>query len=351
MLFYISLWLAATAIVDGKIWDMASGYQSEYDTAKANSEPHIFMDEFIKTIDATLLTEWLRSDGVCDVSEYSSPAEYTKYFENILRNDEISYKESDVANVYDIYSGNEVVASVRIGSNNVFDKFNFSGWKFLNAKVIPYMYDTFNKTIVVDKNYSVTINGKELSKDYIVKEKSTAMGEYMTGITGVLYGTYVYKIEGFLVEPEIIVVDKNGNKVENTSEAIDMAEFLSFDKNSMDSGKIQRVKDTFLMYFEHMNKMKTFEEMEAYLVKDTDAYELIKSAQKSLEWVTPVKKIEIVEQKIEDYVLYNENYFSCNLYMNVEKNYGYTTKNEYFDACVLFKKVDGQWYIDLFMLN
>ena len=351
MILYASIWCAATAYAMSWVWDKAQIYQMNYDAALANSQPEVFMDEFIKTVDVQVLTKWLADDGNCSISSYSGEDEYRKYFEQLIGNKQIVYEKSNLINTYDLLVDGRTIATVKIGSNNEYDEYNFTGWKLLDTEVLSYMYGTFNKTIVVDKNYTVYINGKELTDDYRIKEKVTDIGQHVSAITGELYGTDIFKVDGFLVEPEIYAVDKNGNRVQNTSMEIDMAEFIDRDVAQMESDKLTRVSNTFHMYFQHMNKLKKYDEMKTYLISGTDAFDLISSAQKSIEWVTPVKKIEFVEEKITDYVLYNESYFSCNVYINVQKDYGYTTKNEYFDATVLFKKVNNQWYWDTFMLN
>lgn len=351
MVLYVCLWISATAYASGWVWDQAMNYQERYDTAKKNSQPELFMDEFVKSVDAKKLTEWMEEDGSCNISSYSAEGEYENYFEKIIGNKDISYEKTDVKNMYKLKAGSRTIAEVKIGSNNEFDEFNFSGWKFIDAEVLSFMYETFSKTIVADKNYKVYVNGKELTKEYKIREKVTAMGQHVSSITGELYGTDIYKIEGFLVEPEIYAVDKNGNKVQNTSVEIDMAEFVKDEVSQIDFDKKGRVTDTLYMYFEHMNKLKKYEDMKTYLLAGTDVFDLIASAQQSIKWVTPVKKITFVEEDISDYVLYNDTYFSCNVYLNVQKDYGYTIKNEYFDAVVLFKKVNNQWYWDTFMLN
>ncbi len=351
MFLYVCIWAAAILLIDEWIWDKAQAYQTRYDTAKAGSQPKVFMDEFIKEVDAKKLVEWLNQDGDYAVSEYTVVDEYEKYFSDIIGEEIIIYEETEIKNTYDVRVGEKTLAQVKIVSNNTYDEFGFSGWEFSDAEVLSYMGQTFSKTIVADKNYDVYVNDMKLTEEYIVKEKTTVMGEYMSGITGGIYGTNVYKIEGFLVEPDIYAIDKNGVKQENTSVEIDMAEYIDRSENVMDDATRSRVSETFYVYFEHMNKLKKYEDMKKYLVSGTDAYDLIASAEKSLEWVTPVKSITIVEEVIDEYVVYSDTYFSCSVYMNVQKDYGYITKNEYFDATVLFKKVGDQWYWDTFILN
>ncbi len=350
MILYVSIWMVAIAFASDWVWDKAMAYQSGYDAAKAASQPELFMEKLTAEIDADKLLEWLGESKTFSASNYTNSDEYLKYFESIIGEKKIEYVATDSTNVYDITADNRIIATVRIGSNNIFDDYNFSGWKLLTADVVPYMYDALGKTIITDKNDVVYINGKLLTEEYIVKEKTPAMGDYMTGITGDEYGSYVYKVDGFLVEPDILVVDKNGQTVENTSVESDLAEFVS-DEPVMEEATRQRVSETFYAYFQHMNKLKTFDEIKAYLQQGTDTYNLIEDTQMSIEWVTPAKSIAVVEEVIDEYYEYGDSYFSCNVYINMLKEYGYTSKNEYFNATVLFKKVDGQWYWDTFILN
>lgn len=350
MILYISIWLVAIVFAADWVWDKAKAYQDGYDRAKAASQPELFMDSVVEDVDAEKLFEWLGANETFTVSAYTNTDEYLKYFESMLGDKKIEYEATDTNNVYDIKAGSRTIATVRIVSNNVFDEYNFSGWKLYSADVVPYMYDALRKTIIADKNYEVYINGKLLTGDYVIKEKSPSLGDYMAQITDEEYGSYVYKVDGFLVEPEILVLDKNGNKIENTSEEGDLAEYVS-ETPVMEESVKTRISETFLAYFEHMNKLKTFDEMKVYLKEGTDTYTLIEDTQQSIEWVTPVKSITVVDEVIEEYYEFGDTYFSCNVYINVLKDYGYTSKNEYFNATVLFKKVDGQWYWDTFILN
>lgn len=351
MILYVCIWLVGIVYAADWVWEMAKEYQQDYEDAKAGSQPEVFMKNLIKEIDVKLLAQWLAEDGEFAISEYSNEDDFERYFGQLIGGKELTYCESDTKNIYEIKVNDLTIAKVKIGSDNVLNEYNFTGWKLVDADVMSYMYDTFSKTIVADKNYTVYVNGSQISEECLIKENVTVMGKYMTGLTGELYGTNIYKIEGFLVEPYIYAVDKNGNKVENTSDELDMAEYVNKDVLGIEATRRKRVEDTFFAYFEHMNKLKKYDEMKAFLVEGTDVYELIASAQKSLEWVVPVKKITIEEQVIDEYAEYGDSYFSCNVYMNVLKDYGYITKNEYFDAVVLFKKVNKEWYIDSFILN
>ena len=330
MILYVCIWLVGIVYAVDWVWELAMDYQEEYDDAKANSQPEVFMNAFVKEINVEMLTRWLAEDGEYVISEYSNEDDYERYFGQLIGGKELVYSETDTKNIYEIKVNGLTIAKVKIGSDNVFNEYNFTGWKLVDADVMSYMYDTFSKTIVADKNYTVYVNGQKISEDCLIKENVTVMGKYMTQITGEMYGTNIYKIEGFLVEPYIYAVDKSGNKVENTSNELDMAEYINRDVLGIEATRRKRVEDTFFSYFQHMNKLKKYDEMKAFLVEGTDAYDLIAAAQKSLEWVVPVKKITIEEQVIDEYAEYGDSYFSCNVYMNVLKDYGYTTKNEYF---------------------
>ncbi len=351
MILYICIWLVGIVYAVDWVWELAQDYQEEYDDAKANSQPEVFMNALVKEINVEKLTKWLAEDGEYAISEYSGEDDFERYFGQLIGGKELTYCETDTKNIYEIKAKDFTIAKVKIAPDNVLNEYNFTGWKLVDADVMSYMYDTFNKTIVADKNYTVYVNGSQISDECLIKENVTVMAKYMTQLTGQLYGTNIYKIKGFFVEPYIYAVDKNGNKIENTSDELDMAEFINRDVLGIEATKRKRVEDTFFAYFEHMNKLKKYDEMKAFLVPETAVYDLIASAQKSLEWVVPVKKITIEEQVIDDYAEYGDSYFSCNVYMNVLKDYGYTTKNEYFDAVVLFKKVNKEWYIDSFILN
>lgn len=351
MILYVSIWFVAIVYVADWIWENAAIYQEEYDEAKANSKPEVFMNKLVREIDVMTLNKWLKEDGEYAISSYSNTDDYERYFGQLIGGKELFYEKTDTKNIYEIKTDDFTIAKVKIASDNTYNEYNFTGWRLVDADVMSYMFDTFNKTIVADKNYTVYVNGTEVTEEYLIKENVTVMGKYMTGITGELYGTDIYKIKGFLVEPYIYAVDKNGNRIENTSDELDMAEYINKDVLGIEATRRKRVEDTFFAYFEHMNKLRKYEEMKPYLVLGTGFYDLIESAQKSLEWVVPVKKITIEEQVIDEYEEYGDSYFSCNVYLNVLKDYGYTTKNEFFDAIVLFKKVNKEWYIDSFILN
>ncbi len=351
MILYISIWLVAIVIVADMAWDKAYIYQSNYDNAKKESIPERFMDDLVGDVDARTLSKWLSQDGEYKLSLYSNLDEYEMYFEQLISGHDMTYRLTDEKNIYELLAGDNVIARVKIASDNIYNEYNFTGWRLVDADVLSYMRDTFSKTIVVDKSYSVYINERELTSDYRISENVTPMQKYMSTAMRQEYGYDTYEVDGFLVEPDIYVVDKNGDRVENSSSDSDRVEYLRPATKDFDLNKRSFVINTFYVYFEHMNKLKTLEDIEPYFLKGTNAYSLIEAAQKSLEWVVPVKKITIEKYTIDNYEEYASNFFSCDVYMSVIKDYGYTTKNENFNAEVLFKKVNNKWYLDTFILK
>lgn len=350
MLAYVVIWIIAIVLIDRWIWNTAEEYQNKYDTAKALSVPELFMDKFISEVNEDTFAGWLCEEGY-SVSELAVSDEYNKYYSNIINGESITYEAGEEKNTYYIYAGEIVIGKVKIANDNTYDEFGFSGWEVKNIDVISYVGEKLEKTIVAEAGYDIYVNGKKLSDDYVIKVKETPMQAYMTGITGENYSIKIYHINNFLVEPQIQALDKAGNNIKNTSEEYDMLQFVSTKAAAMDDVLKKRVSETFHTYFEHLNKLNTYDDMKKYLVSGTDAYELIKNAQKSLTWVVPVKQLIIEEERIDNYTVYNDSYFSCKVYMNVRKNYGYAVKNEYFDATVLFRKINGIWYWDTFILN
>lgn len=247
-----------------------------------------------------------------------------------LNNDTI-----DLTNpTYDVYINNEVLFNVKLNGEKKSTKLailTVQEWKVESIKLTKKT-GNYKCNIEVPNTHSVYINGSLLSQDNNTNAQIDDGTKEISNYTDISY-LITYKIDGLFNEPEIKIQDKEGKNIDfnkdgdsikvalNLQEVTDKTEALSKIKGDID---IEQIAKDWSLYLSDDLKgsQHGFSSISKYLIKDSKLWKF------AYKWATGeditfvsnhrLENPAFTNLKLENFKFYNENAFSCEIYL--EKN-------------------------------
>lgn len=284
----------------------------------------------------------------------------------ILEIQNITYKKSknsidENKPIYDVYANEKQILEITLNGDKTENRLGlltYNKWKIekITNKIENGIY-TCN--ILAPNNYKVYVNEKELTEQQITQKEQN---EGLTQISKYIEIPHIvkYEIPKLLKQPEVRILDENGNTVEyktqentitvdlKTKKIKDQQEALKEIKNAPNIMKIAEDWSLFLTD-DLAGKLHGYYTINKYLIKDSD---ISKYAYK---WATGIDitfisahqllKPTFTNQKTENYEIYNENAFSCEMYLekNMKVN-GKTMKDKMHERMYfVYDKTTSEW--------
>ncbi len=202
-------------------------------------------------------------------------------------------------------------------------------------------------TILTQPGRTVTLNGVPLDESYVVKTTSSVVDSYLPeGIHGQRTATLYAK--GFLVAPEVIVIDENGAAVElaydettNTYSEGGLAKPVS---SEISEGEKAALLDATYAYCRHMIGAKG-----ANLTKHFDTKSAIyKTISKNELWFKGYARYDFSDYTISEYYRYTDDLFSARIQitLNTYRNDGSLKDFPINTTMFLEKNEAGQWLVN-----
>jgi len=204
---------------------------------------------------------------------------------------------------------------------------------------------TRNESVTVQKidGHTAYVNGIAVPDDYTIQIASTVAEEYLpSGTTG--FRLIRQTISGLLLEPEITIMDENGNPStvvfnETTGIYTEQTEATTI-SDAEKEFIIDAAEDYGLFMIEKAgqgNLAKTWK-------STTDIYKSIIRLER---WFSGAKDFEFVDQKVTDYVRYNDQLFSARVSYVLKVTRKDDTVRDYNLDTTLFaeKQKSGKWLV------
>lgn len=254
-------------------------------------------------------------------------------FEELLNNNKITYKikENSEKPIYNIYANERKILEVELDDSKKQNRLGllaFNVWKIKSIKTT--MEDgLYTCNIIVPNNCKVYVNQQELSEEQIVEK---VQNEGLEQISKYIEIPYIvkYAIPELLKKPEIKVLDVNGELVECKQEGNTTTKELDFITVANEEEAKQYIKGeinisavakdwSLYLTDDLQGRLHGYDNIGKYLIKDSD---LDKFAYK---WATGVDitfvsshtllQPTFTDLKISNFEIYNENAFSCEVYL------------------------------------
>ena len=282
------------------------------------------LDKYVDT-SKMKTSEFEKTDTLIDEGMYT-----------LLNTKEVTYKlneksKEELKPTYDIYAGEEKILEVSLNGEqkqNRLGLLTFNVWKTerIELKAEKGLY-TCN--ILVPNNYKVYVNDNELTEDQIVEK---VQNEGLAQISKYVEIPYIvkYEVTNLLKNPIVKILDENGNEVKYAEEENTISKELNFITASTEEeakthikGEIDILKvakDWSLYLTDDLDgRLHGYYNISQYLIENSDIKKFAYS------WATGVDITFVsshtllnptfTDEKISNFEIYNENAFSCEVYL------------------------------------
>lgn len=372
---YAGLWMVLTLILCIILWKNLAKYQNDYDAAKAAGEPELAMKEsmylFLPENIGNLIDE-LQPEIL---SRFETIEQYKDFYENFLEDRTVSYVKdeglyNDARPVYDVYASprtaggsdaasaahdDVLLAIVSFKAAGEKDSFGFNKWEIKDVAISENIYDYHDVYVKVMDDMEVYINGiKADEREYITGGViDNAVSDKAYELTGVSFNYKIYYAGDMVEEPDVKVLDASGNDVTDRyiEEENDLKNYESTASAEFIAGVQDRVRNFCETYVYHIYRKASVGTVAAMMESGSEAEKLLYNAQSTLAWAWVPDTVEILDESYDEFMYYNDDYFSCRSAINIRKSDDKTTEDEEFVCQWLFKRVNGEWLVTYFVLG
>lgn len=372
---YAGLWMVLTLILCIILWKNLAKYQNDYDAAKAAGEPELAMKEsmdlFLPENIGNLIDE-LQPEIL---SRFETIEQYKDFYENFLEDRTVSYVKdeglyNDARPVYDVYASprtaggsdaasaahdDVLLAIVSFKAAGEKDSFGFNKWEIKDVAISENIYDYHDVYVKVMDDMEVYINRiKADEREYITGGViDNAVSDKAYELTGVSFNYKIYYAGDMVEEPDVKVLDASGNDVTDRyiEEENDLKNYESTASAEFIAGVQDRVRNFCETYVYHIYRKASVGTVAAMMESGSEAEKLLYNAQSTLAWAWVPDTVEILDESYDEFMYYNDDYFSCRSAINIRKSDDKTTEDEEFVCQWLFKRVNGEWLVTYFVLG
>ena len=320
----------------GLLHDWLVNFQAAQPTTKCEE---VFQDLFADPDWAELYA----GAGIQDTTYEGSDA-FVAYMENKVGDTELTYMETSAG-----LSGNKKYY-VKLNGENI-------GYFLLKGEEqtkdgIPHWelagFELFYnrlEDVSVHKmaGHTVYVNGVALDDSFTVRSTYTVAEEYLPDdVIGLR--TETQYISGFLVEPEITVLDENGQPQDVIYDAENDV-YSAIPENttggtisSEEENVVIKAGETYALY---MIEKASADTLLKYYDKNSNVYQAIT---KMRMWMQNCNGYEFANQSVTDYYRYSDTLFSANVYMDLNVTRTNNTVKTYtVDTTLFFEYQKGSW--------
>jgi len=246
-------------------------------------------------------------------TEFEGKEAYEEYMEAKVGDQELTYSMTSAGlsggQKYLIRLGDEKVGSFII-KNHAKDELDIPDWKLESVEIEEYPR-VRHVTVSTQPGRTVSVNGIPLDESYIVKTTSSAVENYLPeGVHGP--STATLYADGFLVEPEVLVIDDQGNLVDMSydpetctySEAVQSQTFSEIPE--AEKTALVEATKAYGRYIIGITSVK----LNKYVDSTTEIYKLIKGNDQFFKGYT---SYGFTEPVISEYCRYTDNFFSAKI--------------------------------------
>lgn len=320
----------------GLLHDWLVDFQAAQPTTKCEE---VFQDLFADP-------DWAELYALAGIQDttYENADAFASYMETKVGDKELTYMETSAG-----LSGNKKYY-VKLDDQNI-GYFLLEGeeqtetgiphWELASVE----LFYTRSEGVTIQKmaGHTVYVNGVPLDDRATVRTIYTVAEEYLPeGMIGLRMETQM--LSGLLVEPQISVLDENGQPLEVTYDAENdiYSAVLTNDGNQTISTEeekaVIKAGETYALY---MIEKASAEKLLKYFDKNSNVYQAIT---KMRMWMQNCNGYEFANQSVTDYYRYSDTLFSANVYMdlNVTRTNN-TVKTWTVDTTLFFEYQKGSW--------
>lgn len=283
-------------------------------------------------------------EHICSLASSASiPAgDYARYMEQKVGDEPLTYLETSAGlsgdRKYIVRCGSEKVATFTL--RNAAPDADIPDWQLGTVEI--FYQANLSVSIQAAPDHKVLVNGQALDDSHVIRKVTTRAEQYLPdGIYG--YRRNELAVHGLLTEPEVQVLDAQGNPVELNYDPQTQCYTVVTNPPAIPQEHQQPLSAAAETYCKYMIGAATRAALRSSFDTDTDIYRTITE---STTWMQNYASYELTEAQISDYYRYSEDYFSArvSLTLHVTRNDG-TVKDYELDNTFFLKQEDTQWLV------
>ena len=282
-------------------------------------------------------------------TQFEGKDAYIAYMEAKVGDSELTYSKTSAGlsggQKYIVKLGDEKVATFTM-QNPVTDELEIPEWNLDKIEAGFFTRDE-DVTILTQPGRTVTLNGVPLDESYIVKTTSSVVDNYLPeGMHG--ERTMTLYAKGFLVAPEVMVIDKTGASMElqYNEETNTYSESVLANPVVHEISKEEHdtLVDATIAYCKHMIGAKGVT-LKNHFDSTTAIY---KSIMQNELWFKGYARYDFTEATVSEYVRYSDTLFSARIQitLNVYRTNGSLKAFPVNTTMFLEKNSKGQWLVN-----
>ena len=318
VIFYTLYFLGILACVLGIRYGM--GLLEDWLIRFEASQPDTKSQEIFQEIFAD--PDWAALYDRCGLegTEFEGKEAYVRYMENKVGDAELTYSMTSAGlsggQKYIVRLGEEKLGTFTI-QNTVTGELEIPDWQLENIELLNYPR-VQNVTVVTQPGRTVTVNGVPLDESYVVKTVSSLVESYLPeGIHGPSSATLY--ADGFLVAPEVLVIDVEGNLVEMTYDAATCTYSESAQEQTF--SEIPEAEKNALIEATHAySKALIGANKSAWkklFVKDTEIYKNINGLVANDSFFKGYTSFGFTDAVVSEYCRYTDDFFSAKIQLTL----------------------------------
>ena len=329
-----------------------NGYLTAYET----SLPSNGIADVKEAFETGAIENVMRGDNLVTSSTYYNVFDYEAHIKELIVGKEITIEESSQSSAevprYVIKAAGEPVTDVTlkvIGQND----YDMDIWGCDMFYPDEYCMSTDVYTITVPSDVSVSVSGRTLTSEDIMKDESgnpVVKGiDLIQGVTS--YMNYVptfttYQISGLWSNPVVEAMSPAGEPVELTCEGTNYSAPLQTDADVMAeiNAIIPTIVEAYGKHFIGVNSGAVYN----YLLPDSEYRASLSTAMTNFYPTSHITSYDYYNVSADNFVTYCDNCVSANITFDLIVKFNsaaYQTKNEGSDAVWVFVKQNGTWYL------
>ena len=284
-------------------------------------------------------------------TEFEGKEAYVTYMEQLVGDQELTYTKTSAGltggEKYIVRAGDEKVATFTM-QNPVTDEMEIPQWSLSGVEAGFFTRDE-DVTILTQPGHTVKLNGVTLDEDYIIKTTTSTVDSYLPeGIHGPRTATLYAK--GFLVAPQVLVLDEDGNEVELHYDA----DTNTYAETIVDESTTAEISDE--EYQALLNATKAYSramigddlyEWQKHFVKNSELYKQIRELVGGNSFFKGWTRYEFEPETITEYHRYSDDLFSARIQMklNTYRKDGTVKPFEVDTTIFMQKDSKGKWLV------
>jgi len=283
-------------------------------------------------------------------TEFEGKEAYVTYMEQLVGDQKLTYTKTSAGltggEKYIVRAGDVKVATFTM-QNPVTDELEIPQWSLSGVEAGFFTRDE-DVTIFTQPGRTVKLNGVTLGEEYIIKTTSSTVDAYLPeGIHGPRTATLYAK--GFLVAPQVQVLDADGNEVELHYDA----ETNTYSENIIDESTVSEITDeeyqALLAATKAYSRAIIGDDLYAWqkhFVKKSELFKQIQELVGSNSFFKGWTRYEFEPETITEYHRYSDDLFSARIQMklNTYRKNG-TVKPFELDTTIFMQKTNGKWLV------